>query len=155
MSGPQLPEKQLIALIQCGCMVRAAWMACGLPWEQWPAFLNAYRSGQASPWATLAQEARSARGLALAYAWNELRKSDPARWLMLCRERRRGKATLPEGDLRQPAPGCLGAAIQELLPLLDEQPDFRHKLTEFVERHYAGLPSLPSLIDEVPHDPRP
>ena len=145
MSAPPLPEKQLIALIQCGCSVRAAWMASALPWEQWPAFLNAYRTGHTAPWSALAQEARSARGLALAYAWNELRKNDPARWLMLCRDRRRGgKAALPDTDLRQ-----LGAAVQELLPLLDAQPDFRQKLVEFLERHCAD--SFPH--SEVCHDP--
>lgn len=143
-SPAPLPAQRFIALLQRGCSLKAAWMACGLPWGQWPVFRAAYRNGGPSPWAGLAQEAREAHGLALAFAWTELRQADTARWLTMCREQRRHSRPADTDPWFAPLPGTLGAAIADLTPLLDEHPELREKLIALVEKH-----SPPTL--ETPH----
>jgi hypothetical protein len=123
---------QFLALLQRGCAVKAAWMACALPWQQWPAFRHAYATSEPSPWAKLAGDARRARGLALAVAWTELRQSDAARWLAATTEARSKAAHVGAGAWQE---SPLLAAVQELLPLLEDQPELREKLSDFIERH--------------------
>jgi hypothetical protein len=151
---PTLPEqavKQFIALLERGCcLLQPAWMACGLPWDQWSAFRRAYRSGEPSPWSALVARARRAQGLALALAWTELRSKDSGRWLVLKRDRQR-PAEKTQDAWFAPAPGSLGDAIQELLLVPDLPPAMRERLTHILERLRSG-PAFPDGAAPEPAD---
>lgn len=146
---PAVAFSQFVALLQRGCSLQAAWMACGLPWEQWPAFRRAYRSTESSAFSELVAEARKARGLALALAWTELRKDDAPRWLVLNRDSQRVPDKAQEAWFA-PAPASLGAAIQGLLSLLDGQPELRDQLTALIENIADGPVAPPAQVASEP-----